>query len=73
MDLLRPDSLEKAEELVNLYAADASQILQKDFYNSLLAAYAVEEIQQQLKKVSLEYLTIEIVSDRHVLVWGCKC
>ncbi len=73
MDLLRPDTEEQAKEFVQLYAADASTILQKDFYNSLLAAYTVDEIQQQLITATLDNLTIEVVSDRHVLVWGSKC
>ena len=72
MDLLRPDNQDKAKELVKKYAADTSPILQKDFYNSLLAAYNVEEIGQQLNTAGLGYLTTEIVSDRHVLVWGRK-
>ena len=72
MDLLRPNNEDKAKELVQQYAADVSPILQKDFYNSLLAAYNVEEIQQQLNIAGLDYLTTEIVSDRHVLVWGKK-
>ena len=72
MDLLRPNNEDKAKELVQQYAADDSPILQKDFYNSLLAAYNVEEIGQQLNAAGLGYLTTEIVSDRHVLVWGKK-
>ena len=72
MDLLRPNSVESAETLVHQYAADGSPILQKDFYSSLLAAYSVEEIQQQLNAAGLPYLIIEIVSDRHVIVWGEK-
>jgi ubiquinone/menaquinone biosynthesis C-methylase UbiE len=70
MDLLRPDTVESAKGLLQRYAADASPVLQKDFFNSLLAAYNDEEIRQQLKKSNLHYLDIEIVSDRHVLIWG---
>jgi ubiquinone/menaquinone biosynthesis C-methylase UbiE len=72
MDLLRPDSIEKARAFVERYTADASLTLQEDFFNSLLAAYKVEEIQQQLKAANLDYLSIETVSDRHVAVWGLK-
>lgn len=72
MDLMRPDSPDKADTLVQLYAGDASPILKKDFYNSLLAAYITEEILHQLKTAALDYLTVEVVSDRHVLVWGTK-
>ncbi len=72
MDLLRPENKGKAGKLVQKYATDALPILQKDFYNSLVAAYNVEEIRQQLTTAGLGYLTVEIVSDRHVLVWGKK-
>lgn len=70
MDLHRPESTEQAREFVNQYAADASPLLQKDFYNSLLAAYRIEEIEHQLLTCGLHYLTTELISDRHVLVWG---
>src|SRR2546428_1314782 len=38
MDLLRPDSPEEAQAIVNRYAAKEPEILRRDFYNSLLAA-----------------------------------
>ncbi|MBI4707831.1 MAG: class I SAM-dependent methyltransferase [Candidatus Omnitrophica bacterium] len=72
MDLKRPDSADTAERLVKLYAGDASPVLQKDFYNSLLAAYEADEIKEQLKAVRLEYLKVEEISDRHLIVWGTK-
>lgn len=72
MDLMRPDSTGTAKELVRLHAGEASQILQTDFYNSLLAAYKTDEIKKQLKAVRLDYLTAEAVSDRHLLIWGNK-
>lgn len=70
MDLFRPDSVNLAEELVDLYAANASPVLRADFYNSLLAAYDIKEIRQQLALAGLDYLYVDKVSDRHVLVWG---
>ncbi len=72
MDLKRPDSADTAEGLVKLYAGDASPVLQKDFYNSLIAAYKADEIKKQLKAVHLDYLKIEDISDRHLIVWGTK-
>src|SRR5574340_398986 len=39
MDLLRPESPEAAQALVDHYAADEDPILKRDFYNSLLAAF----------------------------------
>ena len=70
MDLLRPHSIEEAERLAEQYAADAPAVLQKDFFNSLLAAYQLDEIEAQLLAAGLRHLTAEQVSDRHVIVWG---
>jgi len=70
MDLLRPDNVESAKALLQRYAADTSPLLQKDFFNSLLAAYSVIEIRKQLNAAEIEYLHIDVVSDRHVLIWG---
>ncbi len=70
MDLLRPTDRATAEQFVNLYAADEPEVLQIDFFNSLLAAYAVDELRAQLDRAGLGYLPIEVVSDRHVIVWG---
>lgn len=70
MDLLRPDSVKSAKDFMLKYAADESPILKKDFYNSLLASYNVREIRDQLTSMRLDFLNIEIVSDRHILVWG---
>jgi ubiquinone/menaquinone biosynthesis C-methylase UbiE len=71
MDLMRPGTKEKAKELVNMYASDAPEILQEDFYNSLLASYTVDEVREQLNRAGLDF-SVEAVSDRHVLVWGSK-
>ncbi|RJQ49629.1 MAG: class I SAM-dependent methyltransferase [Nitrospiraceae bacterium] len=70
MDLLRPDTVKSAGDMVQKYAADASPVLRKDFFNSLLAAYSVQEIQQQLEDSGLTNLIIDVASDRHVLIWG---
>ncbi len=70
MDLLRPVSTDEADHLVTLYAIDSPEILQKDFYNSLLAAYRPNEIKDQLSLTGFNHLTVEAVSDRHTIVWG---
>jgi trans-aconitate methyltransferase len=70
MDLMRPDNLEHAERLVDLYAADAPEVLREDFYNSLLAAYTPEEVSSQLIRAGLDRLKIETASDRHWIVSG---
>jgi ubiquinone/menaquinone biosynthesis C-methylase UbiE len=69
MDLLRPASREAARALVEACAANEPGILQRDFYYSLLAAFTLEEIRNQLKKADLA-LNIEQISDRHVFIKG---
>jgi SAM-dependent methyltransferase len=70
MDLLRPESFVDAGQLTARYAADAPPVLQRDFQNSLLAAYRLEEVREQLHAASLLGFRVEPVSDRHLLVWG---
>ncbi len=70
MDLLRPDSSETAAQMIHQYAASEPEILQRDFYNSLLAAYRIEEIQVQLHQAHLSHLSVQTVSDRHFIAWG---
>jgi len=70
MDLMRPDSREQAGQLVKTYAANEAEVLQKDFFNSLLAAYRPDEVRLQLKQQGIGQLQIEIASDRHFTVSG---
>ena len=72
MDLMRPDSKETAREMMETYAADEPEILRTDFYNSLLAAYTVEEVTDQLATARLNDLTVEAVSDRHMIIYGVQ-
>lgn len=69
MDLRRPESEARAQEIVEQYSAGEADILKRDFFNSLLAAFAVEEVQEQLRSADLP-LSVEACSDRHLLVWG---
>ena len=69
-DLLRPSSPEKAREIVELYAKNEPEILQRDFYNSLLAAFKISEIKEQLKLAKIDNLSVTQISDRHVLISG---
>ena len=69
MDLLRPDNVQEVEDLVNRYAAHDSEILQRDFYNSLLAAFTISEIKLQFRQAGLD-LNVEQISDRHVFISG---
>jgi len=71
MDLMRPESTAVAQDYMIRYAAGEPEILQRDFYNSLLAAFTVDEVQLQLTEAGLETLSVEAVSDRHLIVAGC--
>jgi trans-aconitate methyltransferase len=69
MDLLRPDNLTLAQKMVQDYTANEPEILQRDFYHSLLAAFSIEEISTQLAQADLQ-LQVEQISDRHVFITG---
>ena len=70
MDLMRPASFAEAGQLAGRYAADTPPLLQRDFHNSLLAAYRPEEVRAQLHAANLFGFRVEAVSDRHLLIWG---
>jgi trans-aconitate methyltransferase len=70
MDLLRPENPQRARQLVEEYAGEEPAILQTDFFNSLLAAYRPEEVKSQLQQCQLSHLELEVVSDRHFIVFG---
>ncbi len=70
MDLMRPATPEAADRLVRSYAADAPDILRRDFRNSLHAAFEPAEVETQLAAVGLDQLTVTVVSDRHLAVSG---
>lgn len=69
-DLRRPDSLARARELVARYAGGEPNILRRDFYNSLLAAFTPQEIAAQLEACGLAQLVVESITDRHLIVYG---
>jgi len=70
MDLLRPESPEAAQAIVEQYAANEPAILRRDFYNSLLAAFTEDEIAAQLAELNLSRLMIDVIDDRHWVVGG---
>lgn len=70
MDLMRPADEATAQALVAQYAANEPEVLRRDFYNSLLAAFELEEVRQQLELAGLARLEVRAVSDRHLLVSG---
>ncbi len=69
MDLVRPDSEETAQAMVQDGAGSEDPILQRDFYNSLLAAFSLDEVREQLRDAGLE-LTVALAGPRHMLIKG---
>lgn len=70
MDLMRPASEEQARSIVETYAGDEPELLKRDFFNSLRAAFTLEEVRAQLVAAGLGNLTVEATSDRHLTVAG---
>ena len=71
-DLFRPYNEEEAMRLVNTYSCNEPDVLKRDFYHSLLAAFKPEEVEQQLTAASLPELSLKVVSDRHIIIFGTK-
>jgi ubiquinone/menaquinone biosynthesis C-methylase UbiE len=69
-DLARPASPQAARRIVNRYAEHESELLRDEYYRSLLSAYTPEEIRVQLDCAGLSMLEVEMVSDRHMDIFG---
>jgi ubiquinone/menaquinone biosynthesis C-methylase UbiE len=69
-DLRRPATVTQARALTKKYSGDEPEVLRRDFYNSLRAAFTPAEVRAQLKTAGLAELRVEVVSDRHLVVFG---
>ena len=69
-DLYRPQDERQVNQLVKQYAIMEAKVLQRDFRKSLCAAFTMNEVKGQLKKAGLNYLNTEVISDRHLIVFG---
>ena len=69
-DLRRPSSRASARAFERKYARGEPDVLRRDFFNSLLAAFTPAEVRKQLKEAGLAGLRVEIASDRHLVVFG---
>ncbi len=69
MDLIRPSSPLEAHEIVERVSGREHPLLKQDFYNSLCAAFTVEEVRAQLRVAGLP-LAVERVSERHMAIEG---
>ena len=64
-DLLRPDTEEALQELVQTYAGTANDTQRKMFEDSLRAAFTLDEIRAFVLQLGYEAETIQATSDRH--------
>jgi SAM-dependent methyltransferase len=70
-DLHRPESPERAREIVETYSGAEPEVLKRDFFHSLCAAFTLAEVTAQLGEAGLEgAVRGEMISDRHWAVWG---
>jgi ubiquinone/menaquinone biosynthesis C-methylase UbiE len=69
MDLIRPSTQQDARDIVEQVAAHEHPILREDFYNSLCAAFTIEEVVGQLRLADLP-LSVSRIGDRHMLIEG---
>lgn len=70
VDLTRPQSIEQARLLVELHSEGAPELMRRDFFNSLLAAFTPDEVSAQLDEAGIDTLRVDKVSDRHLVVHG---
>lgn len=70
IDLVRPESKEEAENIVKEGARKEPEILKKDFFNSLMAAFSLDEVKAQLEKAGLSGLKCEKIRTGHLQIWG---
>ena len=64
-DLMRPNTQEILEEIVNKYAVDCNEHQKMLFRDSLHAAFTLDEINELMQQASLENVHIYQSSDRH--------
>jgi ubiquinone/menaquinone biosynthesis C-methylase UbiE len=69
MDLIRPATQQAARDIVESVAPREPPVLKEDFYNSLCAAFTIEEAAAQVRQARL-LLEVAQVSDRHMLIKG---
>jgi SAM-dependent methyltransferase len=69
-DLRRPATRAQARRFTEKYSGTEPEVLKHDFSNSLLAAFTPPEVRRQLKQAGLDGLKVEVISDRHLVVFG---
>lgn len=64
-DLIRPETLTDAQAFVDKYAADDTLYQQKLYYDSFLAAFTLDEVNQMLTQMDMPNAVVVQSTDRH--------
>ena len=64
-DLIRPETPEAAQAFVDKYAAEDTAYQQKLYYDSFLASFTLEEVNQMLTQMDMPGAVVVQSSDRH--------
>jgi SAM-dependent methyltransferase len=70
MDLIRPETPAAARAMVDEITGGEDPILQRDFCNSLPAAFTMDEVREQLTAAGLDLKVVPAGTGRHFLVRG---
>ena len=71
-DLMRPESQEQLQQLVETYAGDEAEHARKMFEDSLHAAFTLREIQDFVAELGFAAESVNATSDRHWTWCGMK-
>jgi SAM-dependent methyltransferase len=69
-DLRRPPSEVEARRVVSVTSKDEPEILRRDFFNSLCAAFEPDEVREQLAQSGLGSLQVRVHDPFHLTVHG---
>jgi SAM-dependent methyltransferase len=69
-DLRRPASEQLARQMVQSSSKDEPEILQRDFFNSLCAAFEPDEVREQLSAAGLAHLQVTAQEPFHLSISG---
>jgi SAM-dependent methyltransferase len=69
-DLRRPDSVEEARIIVEQRVAREPEILKRDFFNSLCAAFELQEVREQIADAGISGLEVLSLDEIHLVVHG---
>ena len=69
-DLRRPSNEQEVDALCDRYVSEAPSVLQRDFRASLMAAFTVVEVCDQLELAGLSQFMVKEIGDRYLEISG---